>query len=226
MAKYSKETQARADAKRAGRTRNFATVTYPESAPSDWQETLNQAHVAALISPLHDQDTNPSGEPKKPHYHVLVMYENVKDFEKQVKPLFDAIGGVGRESINSLRGYARYLCHLDNPEKHQYNPSDVKSFGGADYFEIISLPSDDRKELIELFAYIRRNSIYSISELLDISAIYHPQWFELITTRKAYIVDKYMKSLQWEKESDYSRKSYYSDKDGIAEKMSENDTHE
>ena len=103
--------------KKEQRTRNFATVVYPESAPSDWIDKLDQLHVAALISPLHNKDTNPSGEPKKPHYHVLLMFEGVKDYETQVKPIFAEIGGVGREMVNSARGYARYLCHLDNPEK-------------------------------------------------------------------------------------------------------------
>ena len=32
--------QKRADEKRAGRTRNFATVVYPESAPADWMDRL------------------------------------------------------------------------------------------------------------------------------------------------------------------------------------------
>ena len=69
--------------KKEQRTRNFATVVYPESAPSDWIDKLDQLHVAALISPLHNKDTNPSGEPKKPHYHVLLMFEGVKDYETQ-----------------------------------------------------------------------------------------------------------------------------------------------
>lgn len=118
--------QKRADEKRAGRTRNFATVVYPESAPADWMDRLNDYHVAALVSPLHDRDTNPSGEPKKPHYHVMLIFEGPKEFETQVKPIFDDIGGVGREMVNSARGYARYLCHLDNPEKAQYDPAEVR----------------------------------------------------------------------------------------------------
>ena len=112
-----KAKQARADAKRAGRTRNFATVVYPESAPADWMERLDQHHIAALVSPLHDKDKNPSGEPKKAHYHVLLMFESPADYESKVAPIFAEIGGVGRETVGSARGYARYLCHLDNPEK-------------------------------------------------------------------------------------------------------------
>lgn len=200
-----KEARKRADEKRAGRTRNFATVVYPESAPADWKDQLDQLHVAALISPLHDQDTNPSGEQKKPHYHVLVMFEGPKDFELQVKPIFDAIGGVGRENVMSARGYARYLCHLDNPDKHQYNPADVQQFGGADYWGITQLPTDDMKMLLEIFNYIRDNAIYSLAEFIDLAGVYHPEWCSLVALSRGYIVDKYIKSLTWEQETGYVR---------------------
>ena len=36
-----------------GRTRNFATVIYPESAPENWQDILVEQFVPAFISPLH-----------------------------------------------------------------------------------------------------------------------------------------------------------------------------
>ena len=57
------------------RTRNFASIVYPESAPEDWKEILIQQFVPAFISPLHDQDVNPGGEIKKPHYHVILMFD-------------------------------------------------------------------------------------------------------------------------------------------------------
>lgn len=202
-----KEKNARYDAKRAGRTRNFATVVYPESAPSDWMDKLDQLHIAALISPLHDKDTNPSGEQKKPHYHVLLMFESPVDFESKVKPIFEEIGAVGRESVNSCRGYARYLCHLDNPEKAQYELSDVRCLGGADYYSITNLPTDDTKMLGEIFAYIQENEIYSLAELLSLSQIYHPEWFYTITTGRCYVVDKFIKSLEWERSTGYVRKA-------------------
>ena len=98
------------------RTRNFATVVYPESAPDNWQEILSEQFVPAFISPLHDNDLNPTGEVKKPHYHVMIMFDSVKTRE-QAQDIFNLIGGVGCEIVQSLRGYARYLCHLDNPDK-------------------------------------------------------------------------------------------------------------
>lgn len=190
-----------------GRTRNFATVVYPESAPADWVERLDSYHVQSLISPLHDKDTNPSGEPKKAHYHVLLMFEGPKDFDNQVKPIFDEIGGVGRENVNSARGYSRYLCHMDNPEKYQYEPSEVRQLGGANFMLVTQLPTDDIKILGDIFQYIRENEIYSLAELLDLSKIYHPEWFTTVAMSRAYVVDKYIKSLTWERESGYVRAS-------------------
>ena len=101
--------------KNSRRTRNFATVVYPESSILNWREVLQEQFVPCFISPLHDQDVNPTGEAKKPHYHVLIMFDSVKTVE-QARDIFLKIGGVGCEIVNSLRGYARYLCHLDNPE--------------------------------------------------------------------------------------------------------------
>jgi len=219
-----KEQQKKAESKRAGkRARNFATIVYPSkeyldsidseydgtegygSAPENWQEIISDLHIPVMISPLH-QDINPDGKMKKPHWHILFMFESMKDWEKQVKPIFDSFGGIGRETVNSARGYARYLCHLDNPEKKQYSPDDVICFGGADYQAVVHLPTDDVKILQDIFLYIRQNQIYSLAEFLDICAINNPEWFSIVAISKAYIVDKYIKSLTWEKESNYVRK--------------------
>jgi plasmid replication protein len=200
-----KAARARADAKRVGRTRNFATVVYPDSAPADWKEKLDQLHVAAFISPLHDKDVNPNGELKKAHYHVLVMFEGPKDYDTQVKPIFDEIGAVGREIVNSARGYARYLCHLDNPEKATYSPSEVLCMGGADYYGVVTLPTDDLKVITEIKRFCRENEIYSLAEIIDIAESLHPEWYSTIVMSRCYVIDKYIKSLEWERASGYVR---------------------
>lgn len=200
-----KAARERADAKRVGRTRNFATVVYPDSAPADWKEKLDQLHVAAFISPLHDKDVNPNGELKKAHYHVLVMFEGPKDYDTQVKPIFDEIGAVGREIVNSARGYARYLCHLDNPEKATYSPSEVLCMGGADYYGVVTLPTDDLKVITEIKRFCRENEIYSLAEIIDIAESLHPEWYSTIVMSRCYVIDKYIKSLEWERASGYVR---------------------
>lgn len=219
-----REAQKEADAKRAGRTRNFATLVYATkeyldrigsaydgsdgygTPPENWMEIVSDLHVPVLISPLHGHCKNPDGTIKKPHWHILFMFDNVKNWEKQVKPMFESFGGVGREEVNSLRGYARYLCHLDNAEKTQYNPVDIISYGGADYDALVHLPTDDLEILKEIFLYIRTNKTHSFAEFLDICATNNKDWFSVVSMSRGYIVDKYIKSLAWEEQNGYVRK--------------------
>lgn len=188
-----------ADEKKAsgrGRTRNFATVVYPESAPEDWQEILSQQFVPAFISPLHDKDVNPTGEPKKPHYHVVLMFDGVKTRE-QAQDIISKINGVGCEVIQSIRGYARYLCHLDNPEKAQYKQEDVRSLCGADYPGTIGLVTDKYKAISEMIDYCREYNIYSYSDLLEYCRMERFDWFRVLCDNGTVVMKEYLKSKVW-----------------------------
>lgn len=178
------------------RTRNYATVVYPDSAPVDWQDILSGLFVPAFISPLHDSDMNPTGEPKKPHYHVVIMFDNVKTME-QAKEIFEKIGGVGCEKVNSIRGYARYLCHLDNPEKAQYDQSNVRSMCGADYPSVIGLATDKYKAIGEMIDFCQEHNIYSYSDLLEYSRYNHFDWFRVLCDNGTVVIKEYLKSRLW-----------------------------
>lgn len=178
------------------RKRNFATMVYPESAPDNWRDILAGFFVPAFISPLHDRDINANGEPKKPHFHVMVMFEGKKS-EDQVRALFDSIGGVGLEKVESLRGYARYLCHLDNPEKAQYAPSDVVSIGGSDYSYTIGIVSDKYKAVREMIAFCKANNILSYAELLEYAAVEQDTWFRVLCDNGTVVMKEYLKSVSW-----------------------------
>lgn len=178
------------------RTRNYATVVYPESAPPNWQETLAEFMVPAFISPLHDKDKNPQNEPKKPHYHVLIMFDSVKTAE-QAKEVFEAIGGVGCERVQSLRGYARYLCHLDNPEKHQYDSGGVRALCGADYAGTINLVTDRYCALKEMMHYCKTNGIYNYADLMEIAMETNDGWFRVLCDNGTIVMKEYLKSLSW-----------------------------
>jgi len=179
-----------------GRTRNFATVVYPESAPEEWSELLGDQCIPAFVSPLHDQDTNPGGDPKKPHYHVVVMFDTMKTLE-QAKTLFELIGGVGCEVVQSIRGYARYLCHLDNPEKHQYDANEVRQLGGADYINVIGLVTDKYKAIAEMIDYCVEHDIYSYSDLLEYCRINRFDWFRTLCDNGTVVIKEYLKSRSW-----------------------------
>lgn len=178
------------------RFRNYATVVYPESAPENWQDILADQFVPAFISPLHDMDSNPDGEIKKSHWHVVLAYDAPKSTD-QAQDVFTAISGVGCEVVQSLRGYARYLCHLDNPEKHQYAQEDVRTLCGADYNTAIGLPTDKYKAIREMIDFIKANNVYSYSELLDYSSQERFDWFRVLCDSGTVVVKEYLKSRSW-----------------------------
>lgn len=196
------------------RYRDFATVVYPDSAPDDWVDILESFKIQALISPLHDKDLNPTGEQKKPHYHVQIMFEGAKSKDQAID-LFKQIGGVGCEIVNSKRGMARYLTHLDNPEKYRYSEDDVKILGGADYWDIINLPSDKYaligdildfvienrvSNIIDLFRYVRDMNLYDWYRVVVDNTFLFGQYCKAVKDRKLEITEG--KVLQNEKKEE------------------------
>lgn len=180
-----------------GRSRTWATVVYPDSAPDNWLDILQELRCPCMVSPLHCDDVNADGEKKKPHYHVLFLFDSVKSRE-QMQEIFPTFGGVGIEKCVSARGYARYLCHLDNPEKAQYNPSDVKCFMGTDYTEVVCSPSDRLELVREMTRFIKDNRIHYFNRFFDYCAEHNEQWFIALNKDCGWIIKEYIKSLAFE----------------------------
>lgn len=182
----------------ASRYRNWATVAYPESLPDGWQERLDKEHIPAFISPLHDKDINPDGEKKKPHYHIVMMFGGNKTKEQVQKISNEILSGVEVIQVKDLRAYARYLCHIDNPEKAQYKPSDVKSLGGVDYLEMVGTLADTDIAVREMMEWCREQGIFSFARLCDYAAKERSDWFRVLTSKRTVFISAYLKSLQWE----------------------------
>ena len=177
------------------RTRNFATVVYPESAPEDWKEILYAHCVPAFISPLHDKDTNPTGEPKKPHYHVIIMFDGKKTIE-QATEIFDSINGVGCEKVKSIRGYARYLCHLDNPEKYQYETSEVQCIA-SDYLGTIGLAIDKYVFIKEMQDFCDKYNVVSFYALAKYARAHRSDWHRILCDCGSIFMREYLQSRKW-----------------------------
>lgn len=182
------------------RTRNWATVVYPESAPSDWKMILQEQCVPALVSPVHDKDVNSDGKIKKEHYHVMILFDGVKTLE-QAKEVFSVIGGVGVEPVKSVRAYARYLCHLDSQNKIHYRIDDVLSLSGADYNTIIRLASDKYTAIGEMIEFCMQNSIESYAELLLYAKKEREDWFHVLCDNGTVTMVQFLKSRYWETHS-------------------------
>lgn len=181
------------------RTRVWALVIYPDSAPSNWLEQIDELHTEALLSPLHDKDVNPDGEPKKAHYHLLLMFNGVKSYE-QVDEIAKALGTQHPVKVQSAKGYARYLIHLDNPEKHQYDRKDIKAFAGVDVAEYLKPSASARYELIaEMMEHVRLYSITEFAELMEYAAKHRrDDWFPVLCDNSAYVMSKYIQSKRFQ----------------------------
>lgn len=147
--------------------RNWACVIYPESLPPDWLDFLQQTGLPCAISPLHDKDVNPDGEVKKEHYHVIVCYSGPTSYNV-VKGLTDQLNAPAPKPLESVRGYYRYLTHLDNPEKAQYSDSDIVLLNGFDISDFVELSRSEvnqyKKKLQDI---IRSSDIYEYSDFMD-----------------------------------------------------------
>lgn len=183
-------------------TRNtyYATIVYPESAPNDWIEKLQELHIQALVSPLHNKDIDKEGKIKKPHYHVILLFESLKS-EKQIQEIADKFGGVKVIPLHSLGAYSRYLCHLDDADKAQYKTEDVVEIGGADYKECCRINDSGKQEkyLMDLTQMILDNNITYFHHAVEKVIEEHDEWFHTLTTN-AYYLKAVVMSLATEKE--------------------------
>lgn len=177
------------------RTRNWTIVIYPESAPENWREILDDTHIEWIESPLHNRDLNATGEVKKAHYHVLLLFGGVKSYEQVIefiKPLNCPIP----TRCHNARALVRYMAHLDNPDKAQYSISDIKSHGGVDIAELLKPSSSERYCIIkDMLEFIKENGIIEFQDLIDYSFSYHfDDWFPLLCDNSSFIIVNYIKS--------------------------------
>lgn len=148
--------------------RNWAFVVYPESAPENWRDILAQKGVVAAISPLHDKDLTDTGEVKKAHHHVIVTYQGPTSYNV-VKALCDELNQPIPQPLESVKGYYRYFTHKDNPDKAQYDESDIETIGGFDIRDFVELTRTEVEALKrDLQSKIREWDIYEYSDLMDI----------------------------------------------------------
>ena len=148
--------------------RNWAMVLYPESAPEDWRDQLRKTGLQCAVSPLHDKDTNADGEPKKPHYHVILCYSGPTSFSV-VERLTKQLGQPIPQPLEQVRGYYRYLTHADNPEKAQYSAAEIETINGFDIRDFVEMTkSEVTRYKRELLAFIRDNDLMEYADLLDV----------------------------------------------------------
>ena len=148
--------------------RYWAFVLYPESAPENWQELLQQTGLSCCVSPLHDKDIDEgTRKQKKPHYHIILCYSGPTT-ENVVKRITDSLNCPKPIALEQVRGYFRYLTHKDNPEKAQYNDKDITTINDFDIDNYNDLSVSQINAIkVELFKLIDNLHIVEYCTLID-----------------------------------------------------------
>ena len=177
------------------RTRNWTFVLYEDSAPENWRDILDEQFLEWVESPWHDKDVNADGEPKKKHKHILLMFGGVKSYE-QVKEITDKLNAPIPQRCHNAKAMVRYMAHLDNPEKAQYDVSEIIPHGGVDLAELLRPSSSERYTLIkEMIDYVRSSAVTEFQDLMDYAAENRfDDWFPLLCDSCAFVVGQYIKS--------------------------------
>ena len=183
--------------------RNYTFLVYPESMPDDFCDLLAGSDARGFYI-LHDCDSLDDGTHKKDHYHVMLMYDNQRSINtvRKFATLCGACNGFV-EPVRNAVGMARYLCHMDNINKHQYDMREVGCFGGTDYQSFVETKSERKRARLDcvykMLAYISDNHIYSYSDFLDIvRSTCHDDWLEsLMSPAVCRMIIEYIKSKTW-----------------------------
>ena len=175
--------------------RNWTFVLYDDSCAKDWEEYLISTGVPFSYA-YHDKDFTEVGEPKKPHYHVVICfdgpitYHNVSNYATRVGAANDVVQPVG-----SVRGIVRYFCHKDNPDKYQYSEDIIQCRNGFDPQDYFCLTVSQQKALKrKVVRFIRDNEIEEYSDLVEILMDSEEDDMHDIATQNTFFFTQYMKS--------------------------------
>lgn len=184
------------------KARNWQAILYDESAVENWRKVLNDLFVTWVASPLHDKDLNEDGIPKKPHYHVYLLFDNAYTYN-YARGIFDQIGAVFPDLastviIKNLPACIKYLTHKNKPEKAQYSETEIThsdDFVIEKYEEqptLDELKKRDREIWYEILDYIRENDVTEICDLMYYCRDNNDEWSDYIrhkTMAIAYLIN-------------------------------------
>lgn len=199
------------EAREHEKVRAYWFVVWPESVNmSTLFRIMRESGYGIAVSPLHDKDVKDveTGELDKPHYHVLIRFPSARYLEPVRRLvgswLFDSDGLLARDEdgkdatwyvrpVPDFAGGLRYLCHLDEKDKHHYPVNEVLSFGFIDLSMLYAKSvSDDVESYYQLIAWCRNNPTKSYADLMDAVFDSNDRALMRVLTRYSYTLKGYL----------------------------------
>lgn len=171
---------------------------YPDTMPEDWRDRASESGYE-ILAMYHDQDVETDGKPKEPHWHVAVRLAHAGTIDDAKEILLRL--GIKEKSIqwrDSWRSVARYLCHLDSPNKTQYSPEHVLEFGGADYMTAIQRSAEKYRIVAAMQEWVIESNCRSFAKLMDYARENDMEWFMALCDNCAIPMREYIKSRRYD----------------------------
>lgn len=190
---------------RIPRSRYWASVLYPESCKENFVDVLKEQHVNFLLSPIHDTDVDSDGVLKKAHYHLMLCFDGPTS-DQVAAIIFSAVGGVGCVRVSNGTSYARYLCHMDDPDKSQYDPDAVVAYG-VDYADMIRTPDSRYDDISAIIDFCEERHITNFAGLLMVLRRENMHLFKVCCDH-SYLLKSFVSEFRKGSEQNVSRETY------------------
>lgn len=147
------------------KNRYFQAVLYPDDPNFEHYHRYIVENYKEVTWIIHDKDiANEDGDILKPHEHIMFKVgENargVNSIAKEIGILPTMLGGIKKIP------FLRYLIHLDNQEKTQYNVEQVQGELKDELKKILAKNNDEETELADITTLILNKRIKSNKDML------------------------------------------------------------
>lgn len=105
------------------RDRKFRAVLYPDDLSHAQAVDLLKASGTRFAACLHDKDIDDNGEPKKPHWHIVLKFPHPRWNTAVAKELGIAENYI--QSCDNFDGALAYLVHFGYDDRFQYEIDEV-----------------------------------------------------------------------------------------------------
>lgn len=151
------------------KARSWTWIVYEEQIESVRKWLESAPDISWAMSPKHDRDKLPTGEPKKPHWHLVLAWNGPVTFNYACN-ISSELKLPIPQSVRNTRTMVRYFLHLDEDpkEKARYERKDIVSGGGFEVDSFLALSKSEQEEEEKKFV---RDILNKIAEL-DLQEFY------------------------------------------------------
>lgn len=189
------------------KSKYWGALSYLDSQPSNIFELAKKCNIECACI-LHDKDYNEMASPqlytditlepgqaKKSHYHWIFAFPNTTTAKHATEVILSITNGLVPIALSNIKGAYAYFIHKYDPEKYQYDSSEIQMFNGfapENYFSLDAGEEDAATIAIENI--IDDKGFEEYSSLVQFLRINHPDLARFITRHTIHF-NAYLRSI-------------------------------